>query len=309
MTDVTVPPVVRELVVAAPLDTCFKTFVEGFGTWWPPEHHIGDRTVVDFLIEPVVGGRCYDVDTDGAECHWGTVLAIEPPHRLVVAWHIQGDWTIDHDPTRQSEVEVTFTPLDPGRTALRLEHGHLERHGDGADGIRHGVGGDGGWTVLVARFADVAEGRPPRPLPTAAAATPITDDDMRALLPTSRPYTAVLLHAGAAYGTPGADAVIWEHGRRNFELRAQGTLAIVCPVTDGTGLCGIGIFDGAPDEIAALMDDDPGVRAGVFTYEVHPVRSFPGDALPAVAPAPGPGDAGTTTGAGGRTRPPTPDSP
>ena len=28
------------------------------------------------------------------------------------------------------------------------------------------------------------------------------------------------------------------------------------------------------------MDDDPGVQAGVFTYEVHPVRGFPGDGLP-----------------------------
>jgi uncharacterized protein YndB with AHSA1/START domain len=282
VTDATVPPVIREVVVAAPVDSCFTTFVEGFGTWWPPEHHIGDRTVVDVLIEPVVGGRCYDVDTDGGQCHWGTVLAIEPPHRLVLAWHIQGDWTIDHDPAHQSEIEVTFTALDARRTELRLEHAHLERHGDGADGIRHGVEGAGGWPFLVARFADVAEGRPPRPLPAAAAAAipVITDDDMRALLPRARPYTAVLLRAGGAYGRPGADAVIWEHGRRNFELRAQGTLAIVCPVTDDTDLCGVGIFDGAPDEIAALMDDDPGVRAGVFTYEVHPVRSFPGDALP-----------------------------
>jgi len=28
------------------------------------------------------------------------------------------------------------------------------------------------------------------------------------------------------------------------------------------------------------MGDDPGVAAGVFTYEVHPCRGFPGDALP-----------------------------
>lgn len=28
------------------------------------------------------------------------------------------------------------------------------------------------------------------------------------------------------------------------------------------------------------MDDDPAVLAGIFTYEIHPVRSFPGDSLP-----------------------------
>ncbi len=29
------------------------------------------------------------------------------------------------------------------------------------------------------------------------------------------------------------------------------------------------------------MDGDPGVAAGIFTYEAHPIRSFPGDGLPA----------------------------
>jgi hypothetical protein len=35
-----------------------------------------------------------------------------------------------------------------------------------------------------------------------------------------------------------------------------------------------------PDETKRMMDDDPGVKAGVFVYEVHACRSFPGDALP-----------------------------
>ena len=28
------------------------------------------------------------------------------------------------------------------------------------------------------------------------------------------------------------------------------------------------------------MDDDPGVQLGIFTYEIHASRSFPGDRLP-----------------------------
>jgi len=160
-----VEPVVREITVGAPADTCFTTFVDGFATWWPPEHHIGeDRTIAALHLEPFVGGRCYDVDTDGVECQWGTVLVYEPPGRLVLAWHIQGDWTIDLDPQLQSEVEVTFTPVDDTTTAVRLVHGSLERHGVGAAGLRSGVSGDGGWTVLLGRFGDVVEGRPPRPI-------------------------------------------------------------------------------------------------------------------------------------------------
>ncbi|GAC1571170.1 MAG: hypothetical protein NVS3B18_04090 [Candidatus Dormibacteria bacterium] len=157
--------VVREVVVAAPVETCFHTFVDDFAAWWPPEHHIGERTVTDFRIEPRVGGRCYDVDTEGGLNHWGTVLALDPPTRLVFAWHIQGDWSIDHDPARQSEVEVTFAALAADRTAVRLEHRCLERHGGGAAGVHQGIDGPGGWGITLARFGDVAEGRPPRPLP------------------------------------------------------------------------------------------------------------------------------------------------
>lgn len=109
--------------------------------------------------------------------------------------------------------------------------------------------------------------------------THFSDADMRERLAQSREYTVVLLEAGPQYGTEEAGAIIWEHGRRNFELRADGVLNIVCPIADDSPLCGMGIFSGTPDEVRRLMDDDPGVRAGVFTYRVHPARSFPGDSL------------------------------
>ena len=35
-----------------------------------------------------------------------------------------------------------------------------------------------------------------------------------------------------------------------------------------------------PDDVRAIMDHDPGVAAGIFTYEIHPVRGFPGSCLP-----------------------------
>ena len=57
-------------------------------------------------------------------------------------------------------------------------------------------------------------------------------------------------------------------------------LSIVCPITDDSGWSGIGIFNAPPAEVAAIMEADPGVRAGIFTYEVHTGRSFPGDRLP-----------------------------
>ena len=109
----------------------------------------------------------------------------------------------------------------------------------------------------------------------------ITDEFMRAGIAQARGYTLVLLHAGPEYDDPGSRAIVWEHGRRNFALREQGLLPIVCPVDDDSAVCGMGIFDATPDETRVLMDGDPGVLAGVFTYELHPIRGFPGSTLPA----------------------------
>jgi hypothetical protein len=108
----------------------------------------------------------------------------------------------------------------------------------------------------------------------------ITDDFMRDMLANSKSYTVVLLKATARRLEPGADAIVWEHGRRNFSLRADGVLAIVCPMTDDSEWSGIGIFAAPADEVVHIMDEDPGVKAGIFTYEVHPVRGFAGDCLP-----------------------------
>lgn len=108
----------------------------------------------------------------------------------------------------------------------------------------------------------------------------ITDEYMREMRAKSAPYSLLILERGPQYDSPGSDAIIWEHGRRNHQLRADGRLAIVCPVPDDSDVCGVGIFTGPPDEVARLMDDDPGVRGGVFTFHVHPCRSFPGDSLP-----------------------------
>ena len=107
-----------------------------------------------------------------------------------------------------------------------------------------------------------------------------TDEEMGQLLPNARPYSVVILKQGPKFADDGAAAIIWEHGRRNFGLRDDGVLAVVLPVADGSDVCGIGVFAASIDDTASIMDDDPGVAAGVFTYEVHPCRGFPGDALP-----------------------------
>ncbi|HEX4203740.1 MAG TPA: hypothetical protein VHZ51_06010 [Ktedonobacteraceae bacterium] len=110
--------------------------------------------------------------------------------------------------------------------------------------------------------------------------TTITDEFMRQMLSTTREYCIAIVRPGPHKYEDGADKIIWEHGRRNFALRAEGLLSIVCPVADDSNLAGVGIFNATVEEVKKIMEEDPAVKAGVLVYEVHPCRSFPGDSLP-----------------------------
>jgi len=96
----------------------------------------------------------------------------------------------------------------------------------------------------------------------------------------TRDYTIAILKATQNANEKNAEKIIREHARRNFSLREEGKLSIACPINDGTEVKGIGIFSTSEEETERIMDDDPAVKAGIFTYEIHPCRSFSGDTLP-----------------------------
>jgi len=108
----------------------------------------------------------------------------------------------------------------------------------------------------------------------------ITDELMRQRIAAAKSYCLVILRDGPRRNMEGADKIIWEHGRKNFALRAAGLLSIVCPIGDGSGVAGIGIFNAGVEDVQRLMEEDPAVQAGVLAFEVHTCRSFPGDSLP-----------------------------
>jgi hypothetical protein len=109
--------------------------------------------------------------------------------------------------------------------------------------------------------------------------TTINDEFMRQMISKTKSYSIVILKAGPNIKIAGAEKIIWEHGRRNFSLRADGLLQIVCPISEGSGVNGVGIFNAGVEEVKRIMDEDPGVKAGVFVYETYACRSFPGDCL------------------------------
>jgi uncharacterized protein YndB with AHSA1/START domain len=163
MTDV--PTAVgTSIFVDAPVEHAFAVFTGDMDSWWPKEHHILQAPLERMVFEPKAGGHIYDVGTDGSTCRWARVLAYEPPHRIVFSWDINLQWQIETDPAKTSEVEVRFVPEGAARTRVELEHRHLDRVGDGWEGMRDAVGSDVGWNVGLRAFAqrlqeaNVAEG-------------------------------------------------------------------------------------------------------------------------------------------------------
>lgn len=146
----------KSIIVNAPVEHAFHVFTREMGSWWPPDHHILDAPLAHMVFEPEVGGRIYDVGTDGSECQWSRVLAYEPPTRVVFSWDINLEWQIETDHERTSEIEITFTPDGEGRTRVDLEHRNLDRHGEGWERMAVAVGSEGGWGVGLQRFAEAA---------------------------------------------------------------------------------------------------------------------------------------------------------
>ena len=143
------------IVVEAPLEQAFDAFVDKFGSFKPAEHNMLEVEIAETVFERRVGGHLYDRGVDGSECRWARVLVYEPPTRILLSWNISPSWQLESDPERESEWEVCFIPETPTRTRVELEHRHLDRHGEGWEGLREGVGSGEGWPLYLRRYADL----------------------------------------------------------------------------------------------------------------------------------------------------------
>ena len=143
----------HSIVVEAPIERAFSVFTDGFGAFKPREHNLLGVDIAETVFETHVGGHIYDRGVDGSECRWARVLAFEPPDRVVFSWDISPQWQVETDPDRTSEVEVRFVAESTERTRVELEHRNLDRHGDGWEGVRESVAGEGGWPLYLDRFA------------------------------------------------------------------------------------------------------------------------------------------------------------
>jgi uncharacterized protein YndB with AHSA1/START domain len=142
----------RTLHLEVPIEKAFQVFTQRMGHWWPASHHVGGTPFKDILIDPKQGGRWYEINADGAECIWGTVVAYEPPKKVVLSWHLQPDWSFNGDIAKASEVALEFVAEGPEKTRVEFEHRHLERHGAGWEKMREQVGAEGGWPMILAEY-------------------------------------------------------------------------------------------------------------------------------------------------------------
>ncbi|MEV6562828.1 hypothetical protein AB0M22_44420 [Nocardia sp. NPDC051756] len=110
--------------------------------------------------------------------------------------------------------------------------------------------------------------------------TTVTDEQIQALAATAKPFSLALLQWGPKRTMDGADAIELEHQRRMVSLRADGIIAVLCPVASDT-VAGVAIMTVPAEEAAKIMAEDPCVQADMIRCEVHPCHGFPGDTLPA----------------------------
>jgi uncharacterized protein YndB with AHSA1/START domain len=112
-------PIVRSLHVPLNPGDAFRLFTLEMRSWWPLDTHSRaeeGQKVEDVVFEGHVGGRIYEIMTDGSEGYWGTVVAWEPGARVVF------DWRPSDEDRPHTQVEVRFSPGEDGGTLVDLEH-------------------------------------------------------------------------------------------------------------------------------------------------------------------------------------------
>jgi hypothetical protein len=107
----------------------------------------------------------------------------------------------------------------------------------------------------------------------------VTDEQIQELAGSAKPYSLMQLRWAPGRFQEGADEIELEHQRRMVTLRADGSIAVLCPVLSDD-LAGLAIMTETPARAEAIMAADPCVRAGMMTFEVLPCLGFPGDTLP-----------------------------
>jgi uncharacterized protein YndB with AHSA1/START domain len=139
---------VKTIEVEAPVAEAFRLYTEGIATWWPfATHSVEEDDVETVVFDGREGGRIYERAKNGAEHLWGTVIAWDPPNRVVHTWHPgRGEETAQ-------EVQISFEADGPG-TRVELVHTGWEKVGDRAAEMFGNY--DTGWDYVLGKYVERA---------------------------------------------------------------------------------------------------------------------------------------------------------
>lgn len=139
-----IPPVLKKVLVPGSAREAFDLFTGRIDEWWPKDaFSVGGEECAQVRLEGRLGGRVYEVTTDGTEHEWGRVTSWEPGRRLAMTWY-PGSTS-----ERATAVEVTFWETSSA-TEVRLLHDGFVAYGEGAKDARDRY--DSGWDVVLARL-------------------------------------------------------------------------------------------------------------------------------------------------------------
>jgi uncharacterized protein YndB with AHSA1/START domain/uncharacterized protein YciI len=239
---VTIPPIVRQVVVPASASVAYTAWTEQIGEWWPLHRHSvfdHDNSVA------FIGDQIVETSSTGQTATWGTVLAAEPPASLRFTWHP------GHEADRASTVAVDFVPIADDRTLVRLTHTGWEVLAEPLDAREEYRGG---WIAVL--------------------------DTYRSSLPaTSSEEQDVWLVLESAPGVAAKDSVFAhplfaEHLVFIDKLKADGVLVAAGPLPDSAGH-GQTIIRVPAAEAAGYVEaahDDPAVAGDLLVLRVRPWR-------------------------------------
>jgi hypothetical protein len=143
-------PVRKSIQVPLAPEQAFALFTTEMSLWWPMrEYSAGQEKTVRVVVENRVGGRVYEVQADGKECAWGTVVAWDPPRVFSMTWHP------GRAASTAQEVEVRFLAAEDGGTRVELEHRGWEALGERAADQRRNY--DGGWETVLGCYVTKAK--------------------------------------------------------------------------------------------------------------------------------------------------------
>ncbi|KAA1395335.1 SRPBCC domain-containing protein [Aeromicrobium ginsengisoli] len=236
----TIPPIVRQVVVGASASDAYAAWTRQIGTWWPLQRHsvYKQDTSVAFVDDQIV-----ETSSTGETATWGTVISAEPPSSLTFTWHP------GHGAERASTVTVDFVPIGADRTLVRLTHTGWEVFAEPLDAREEYRGG---WVGVLA--------------------------NLRAALPPSSGGAEdvwLILEAApglAATGSVFAHPLFAEHLVFIDKLKADGVLVAAGPLPDEPGH-GQTIIRVPASEAAGYIDaahDDPAVAGDLLVLRVRP---------------------------------------